>query len=120
MKLNEIAAGKRIWVLVEMWDDHGSLGDVDLSGAYTSKKAAEIAWMQAWLDAAEDDIANSVFNDEEGPDGDSVKDPLPQLSKYAAAGNMSKFDKLASAQEGVLPSWDDFADFVTIVETKLF
>lgn len=116
MKLNEIAAGKKIWVLVEMWDQ-GGIGDVNLGGAYPSEKAAEIAWMQKWLESVDDEISEQFFNDED--EGDSYKDPLPQLSKYAAAGNISKFTELANKQN-VHPSWDDFSEFVTILETKLF
>ena len=117
MKLNEIALGKKIWVLVEMWDENSGLGDVELSGAYPSKKAAEIAWMQKWLESVEDEISEYLFNDED--EGDSPKDPLPELSKYAAAGNMNKFAALAGKQD-VHPSWDDFSEYVSIIETKLY
>lgn len=116
MKLNEIKAGKKIWVLVTMWEE-GNLNDVELDGAYPSKKAAEIAWMQKWLESVEEEIGENLFGDEE--EGDSQDDPLPLLSKYAVAGNVTKFDDLADKQS-VHPSWSDFSDMVTIIETKLF
>lgn len=119
MKLNEITAGKKIWVIVTLEEGGNNAGDIYLEGAFSSEKAANIKHMQLWLDAAGEEIENAWEAEQE--DNPKAKNFLPILDKLAKEGKTSQFEKLASdVGQDVLPSWQDHCDFYTVVDTKLF
>jgi hypothetical protein len=108
MKLNEIATGKRVWVLVMLEEGGHKLDNVHIEGVFSSDKEAYRTIAQIWYDGVIDDLED-----------EKQASALTALLK-STSFSFDKFSKIAeNVDYSMGPTWDEMTNYYAVVASTL-